>query len=747
MKIKRHNRLKPNEIFLDETIFATQNRYLGIRGCFEEGNISENKTIRGTYINGFYETHDIKYEEKAFGFPEYGESIVNLPDAQTIQVKIGHEVLSPKTCKVLDLKRTYNLEKGFTERIITYKSSNDHKFTLTFKRIASLKIKELFMIDVNIHSDNYNGPITIVSSLNGDVENYKDLNDPRIASSHTKKLDIETIEANDDYGIIVSRTKNTNFHVCSLITHDQDFAYHKDYKQIVGEKTIHLTKTQDVSFRKYALYFNDLDHNDYINQCINTIENAKVTDIYQCQYDELKIFWDFSKIDISDDQNPKLNSSIHYNLYQLYTSGGGNPRVNIPAKGLSGEGYEGHTFWDTEIYMLPYFMQVNTDLAKSLLTNRYRQIDKAKAEAKKLGVNQGIKFAWRTISGKETSPYFLAGQAQYHINSDIAYSFIKNYQLHNDENYFIEYGLPVLIETSRFFSDIVVKKNNHYHIHNVTGPDEYTTMVNNNYYTNSMIKYQLNFLVEFLNDKKSKVKNTIESYHLSKDEIELFDLIAKNIYLPFDKDLNIDLQDDSFLTKEKWDFKKTSKENYPLLLHYHPLKIYRHQVLKQPDAVLSHFLLNERPLDIMKSSFNYYEPLTTHDSSLSRCIHALQAARLGDAEKSYNYFIDTVYLDLNNVQKNTEYGLHVANLGGVYLTLLNGFLGLNISDNISMKPNLPKHIKYLNMNIRLYDDTIINVDLNHSEIVLKTNKTTKIILDDEEVNFSQTFKKKLINDN
>jgi alpha,alpha-trehalose phosphorylase len=502
-----------------------------------------------------------------------------------------------------------------------------------------------------------------------------------------------------------------------------------------------------VSFRKYALYFNDLDHNDYINQCINTIENVKEIDIYQSQCDELKDFWEFSKIDILDNQNPELNSSIHYNLYQLYTSGGGNSRVNIPAKGLSGEGYEGHTFWDTEIYMLPFFMQVNTDLAKSLLSNRYRQMDEARAEAKKLGVNHGVKFAWRTISGKETSPYFLAGQAQYHINSDIAYSFIKNYQLHNDEDYFIKYGLPVLIETSRFFSDIVVKKNNQYHIHNVTGPDEYTTMVNNNYYTNSMIKYQLNFLVNFLNDKKSKVKKIIETYHLSKNEIELFDHISENIYLPFDKDLNIDLQDDSFLTKEKWDFKTTSKNNYPLLLHYHPLKIYRHQVLKQPDAVLSHFLLNNRPTDIMKSSFDYYEALTTHDSSLSRCIHALQAARLGDAEKSYRYFLDTVYLDLDNVQKNTEYGLHVANLGGVYLTLLNGFLGLNISENISIKPNLPKHINYLNMNIRLYNDTIINVALNHNEIVLKANKKTKIILDDEEICINQIYRKKIVNDN
>jgi alpha,alpha-trehalose phosphorylase len=262
-----------------------------------------------------------------------------------------------------------------------------------------------------------------------------------------------------------------------------------------------------------------------------------------------------------------------------------------------------------------------------------------------------------------------------------------------------------------------------------------------------MIKYQLNFLVNFLNDKKSKVKKIIETYHLSKNEIELFDHISENIYLPFDKDLNIDLQDDSFLTKEKWDFKTTSKNNYPLLLHYHPLKIYRHQVLKQPDAVLSHFLLNNRPTDIMKSSFDYYEALTTHDSSLSRCIHALQEARLGDAEKSYRYFLDTVYLDLDNVQKNTEYGLHVANLGGVYLTLLNGFLGLNISENISIKPNLPKHINHLNMNIRIHDSTIINVDLNHYEILLKSNKKTKIILDDEEICINQIYRKKIVNDN
>ncbi|MDA3932306.1 MAG: family 65 glycosyl hydrolase [Tenericutes bacterium] len=731
MKIEQHNRLTPKETFLDETIFTTQNRYLGVRGCFEEGLKDNHDTMRGTYINGLYDTHSIHYGENAFGFPEQAETIVNIADAQGIIVKIGDTILSPKHCEILDLKRIYHLDKGYTERIITYKTPKDDIIRLGYKRLTSLIHKELFMIDATITSKNYDGPISIISTLDGDVKNYFDSSDPRLASSHSDKTNIKSIEINKNYGLMVTETNHTNFQIHTVVTHDQSFTYKKDNHRVIAQKNIHINSNESSSFKKFALYFNDLDHKQPKKEALALYEKLKGIDVYLSQEQLVRNYWNFSSIDIEDIKRPFLKKVIHYNLYQLYTSGGGNKRINIPAKGLSGEGYEGHTFWDTEIYMIPFFMQVDPSIAESLLSNRFGQMTEAKKEASRLGVNQGIKFPWRTISGRETSAYFLAGQAQFHINSDIAYAFIKNYQIHKNLTFFIKFGIPVLIETSRFFSQIVAKEKQNYHIHNVTGPDEYTTMVNDNFYTNSMVKFQLEFLIKFLKDHIDDCQEMKQTYRITDDEINLFQDIVDHLYLPYDETLGIDVQDDSFLKKERWDFSKTKSSEYPLLLHFHPLKIYRHQVLKQPDTVLAHYLLNNRPYEVMNRSFDFYESLTTHDSSLSRCIHAVQAARLGKVEKAYQYFLETVRLDLENVQRNTEYGLHVANFGGMYVTLLNGFLGLSIDEEIRIQPNLPKDITHLKMNIRVNKDCIINVDLSHKEIILTASQPVHLYIDDK----------------
>ncbi len=733
MKIERHNRLNPQEIFIDETIFTTQNRYLGIRGCFEEDLTDSHNTMRGAYINGLYDTHTILYEEKAHGFAERAESMVNITDAQGIYITVDHVTLSPQHCEIIDLKRTYHLDKGYTERKICYQTPKGDRFTLTYKRIVHLKHKELFMIDATVTSETYEGPVTITSTLNGNVENYQDPNDPRLATAHAKKLNISAIETADKYGVLVAETKHTKFNIYTLMTHNKAFTYQKDVHRVIAQKTVTLKKDKPYSFRKYALYFNTLDHEQPKSEAIDLYNQLKDIDVYQTQSEIINGFWEFSKVMIEDKNRPFLNATIHYNLFQLYTSGGANRRTNIPAKGLSGEGYEGHAFWDTEIYMIPYFMQVDPSIAATLLNNRYSQMTEAKEEARRVGVTKGIKFAWRTISGRETSAYFPAGQAQFHINSDIAYAFIKNYQLHKDTSYFITYGLPVLIETSRFYSEIVTKKGRHYHIHNVTGPDEYTTLVNNNYYTNSMLKFQLEFMLQFLKDNEEACQSLIGSYELTDEEIDYYQDIAKHIYLPYDESLGIDAQDDSFLQKAKWHFETTKATEYPLLLHYHPISIYRQQVLKQPDTVLAHYLLNNRPFEVMDRSFGYYEPLTTHDSSLSRCIHAAQAARLGKIEKAYRYFLETVSLDLDNVQGNTEYGLHVANLGGMYIALLNGFLGFTVTDSICIRPTIPKEITSLSMKIRVKKDYIITVHVTHDTVKLSVNKPVTLTVYDKEV--------------
>jgi alpha,alpha-trehalose phosphorylase len=746
MIIKRHNRIKPQEIFVDETIFTTQNRYLGVRGCFEEGHHKHDQTIRGTYINGIYDTHQIPYEEKAYGFPEHGESIVNIADAQGIFVQVNNIILSPAQCEIIHLERTYHLDEGYTTRHIIYQTPEGYQFSLTYKRIASLAYKELFMIDAKIKSINYDGPIKIISTLDGDIRNYSSIEDPRMSSSKEKRISVSSIITDSNFGLMTSKTKYTDFEIFTLMTHNQSFKYHSVDQSIIAEKNYEMKPNKTISFKKYALYFNDLDYQEPKKAVFELYQKLNHIDVYQSHLNELKAFWDFAYIDFIDLNHPDISDAINYNLYQLFTSGGDSERVNIPAKGLSGEGYEGHAFWDSEIYMLPFFMQVNPKIAKSLLTNRYQQMDLAREEARLVGVDRGIKFAWRTISGKETSAYFPAGQAQYHINSDIAYAFIKNYQLHKDQVYFIQYGLPVLIETARFFKEIAFKNNHHYHINGVTGPDEYTTLVNDNYYTNSLVKFQLEYLISFLKTYPNESEIIVQSLQLTDQEIEAFIDIAKHLYLPYDESFGIDLQDDGFLMRKPWDFEKTKSTDYPLLLHYHPLKIYRHQVLKQPDTVLSHYLLNNRPESIMKRSYDYYEALTTHDSSLSRCIHAVQAARLGESEKAYQYFLDTIWMDLSNIQKNTEYGLHVANLGGIYNTILYGFMGLDINEDIHLNPHLPKNIEKIEMNLRLKETCVMNIKIFEGEMVISVSEPIELYIYDEYIKIKDKIKKTM-NDN
>ncbi|MFP4287247.1 MAG: glycoside hydrolase family 65 protein [Candidatus Izemoplasmataceae bacterium] len=737
MILKRHNRLGNDLLFVDETIFTTQNRYLGVRGNFEEQAHQTHHTIRGTYINGIYDKAPIQYGEEAYGFPKESQTLVNGPDAQTIIITVDGEPLTLERCKVIDLRRYYHIEEGLTVRKITYQTIHPYTFTLTFKRLAHLIFKELFMIDVTIESHDYEGEISIFSSLNTDVENFQSKDDPRASGIHGKRIVVEKIQKAKTFGFVRTKTKNTHFDITSLMWHSLPFIYEKDKQKVYGTLKTRISKDKPITFTKKVLYGNSLDHHDPEKALKTLRKRIDKADLYQLQKEALDDFLTYGVINIDSLERKDTEDIMTYNLYQLYTSGGANNRTNIPAKGLSGEGYEGHTFWDTEIYMIPFFMQVDPAIAKNLLLNRYEQIPHAKKEAEKLGVFEGIKFAWRTINGEETSAYYPAGTAQYHINADIAYAYIKNYQLHKEFNFFLHQGLKILIQTARFYKEVLFKKNGKYHLHHVTGPDEYTAVVDNNYYTNSMIKYQLDFMLNFINKYPEKASVILHALGFTEEERALYQDISEHIVLNYDSILNIDVQDDSFLSKKPWDFVNTPKDKHPLLLHYHPLTIYRHKVLKQADTVLSHFLLNNRPLDIQLDSFNYYEAYTTHDSSLSSCIHAAIAARLGLIDKSYAYFKDALALDLDNTHKNTHLGLHVANLGGNYLALVYGFIGFEVDETIKLNPRLPKEINRIQLNLRANATTKITVDVTHDQLSVKSSKDINIEIYGELVNLEK----------
>ena len=686
---------KEQDILVNESLFALGNGYLGVRGCFEE---QSSPSIRGTYINGFYDTTPLSYSEKLYGFPDDSERQVNVIEAQTVEIYLDGEKVSLTIDNVLDFEQTLDLKQGISIRKYTYLTTHQKKATLCFKRLVSFKYEYLFLMDINIE---YDGFIEMKSFLEGDLYTYADETDPRVGSHKEQVLNIEDMGYDDHYQWIEARTLNSDLTIKTVSTYQTSVPV---TSKIIDSNVISMMSGMNkLQTTKYTAYLSSLK--DYNNSNLKAVESFSFEEHMRFQKSYLDLFWDASDIEILGDE--ALQQGIRFNLFQLLQSVGKDGKTNIGAKGLTGEGYEGHTFWDTEIYILPCLLMSQPELSKKLLMYRYDQLEESRERARVLGHKRGVKFPWRTITGKESSSYFPAGTAQYHINGDVSYSIIQYYLMTDDLEFMKDYGFEILVETSLLWLEIGHFYKESFRIDAVTGPDEYSCVVNNNYYTNLIAKYNMHWtymMKDILeNYNPEAYKQLIEKIKISEDDFDNFRKAEEQMYLPYDETLNINLQDDHFLEKKLWDFDNTPKEKYPLLLHFHPLTIYRHQVLKQADTVLAHLLLEEYVHEsIRRDSFHYYEQLTTHDSSLSSCIYGMMASKLGEYKHAVDYFNETIFLDLKNTHKNTKDGLHMANLGGSILAILKGFAGFRITiDGVELAPWIPDEWESVKFKIRV----------------------------------------------
>ena len=689
----------PN-LLVNESLLSLGNGYLGVRGNFEEGYKEGYQSIRGAYINAFHDETEISYGEKLYGFPTKQQKVLNVIDAQTVEIYLDDERFSLFEGEVVVCERNLHMDAGFAERIVHWISPQGKEVKIHFKRLVSFVVKELFALDITIEPITPIGQVKIVSTLNGDVSNYVDKEDPRLASGHTKRLHVTDVRQEEQISLIKDTTYSTQLEVaCASTTKVQaeNQEYSSELKEASVEETFTCTGAAPIHFTKYAIYTDTLRHGDDVGdkaiKLLEQTQNKTFVELLIAQKTYLDDYWAISDIAIDGDE--QVQEGIRFNLYQLLQSVGKDPASNIAAKGLSGEGYEGHYFWDTEIYIFPVFLMTNPTIAKNLLLHRYSILDSARERAKEMGHEKGALFPWRTITGPESSSFFPAGTAQYHISADIAYSYIQFYLATQDETFLKEYMAEVLFETARLWADAGHMQNGEFRIDSVTGPDEYTCIVNNNYYTNVMAKHNLLWaakVFELLKDTDSKhLQQLTGQLELTETEVAGWKTAGDNMYLPYDETYKISAQDDSFLKKDRWDLKNTPTEKFPLLLNYHPLTLYRYQVLKQADTVLAHFLLeDEQDFETMKNSYDYYEQITTHDSSLSSCVHSIMAAKLGYYEKAYDYFNETARLDLENTHKNTKDGLHMANMGGTWLAIVYGFAGLRLKQSgLSFAPSLP----------------------------------------------------------
>jgi alpha,alpha-trehalose phosphorylase len=688
-KIIRNNRTNMPDLLVDESIFAVQNGYLGVRGNFVEGYSA--LSPKQTLINGFYGIYDYSYEENSPCFPQTGQKIINVIDGQSIDFEVRSTLINSESCELIDLQREFDLEKGFTIREATYKTREGFHFVIREEKFASFETKELLVIKVSITSPDYTGPLKISSYLRLPLSTSTDALDPRIRSSLEDELILKESFVEEDFAYVNCITSHGHLSMAAGMTHSQPFLYRRSHSGVQGIYETNVVPKKSISLVKYVVYTTSMLYHDVMDSNRTILKSVKRHDYdyhLQTQIDHMWRFWRNALATINGDD--LLNSMLQYAIYQLNASATENARFNIGAKGLTGEGYEGHYFWDTEIYMIPFFTLTCPEKAKVLLMNRYLRFPEAKEEAMKLGIDKGVKIPWRTINGNEASPYFLAGSAQLHINSDLAYAIIQYYHVSNDYQFMIDIGFEMLVETGRFIYHSGHFYEGSFHLNGVTGPDEYTTLVDDNYYTNSMAQYHLNYINKFYTENKSQLSSVIKKIAISENEIDAFAKAAKAMTILTDKKTGITAQDASFMQKAKLDLKKLPPDKFPMLLHYHPLFIYKHQILKQADVLLSMFLLDYEDERIIRKNFKYYLPLTTHDSSLSKCIHSIVASRIGEKDIAFDYLLEVFKIDFENTHGNTNHGLHIANLGGTYLAMVFGLLGLRIHENgLTVRPIRP----------------------------------------------------------
>jgi len=720
----------------DETIFSLGNGYIGMRGNLEEGfNGKQGRTVNGTYINAFYESEPIHYPEGAYGYARNSQTMINVTNGKIIELYVDGEKFDLLSGKLLAYKRTLDLRRGVLIREMTWQSSAGRTVDIRIRRLVSLTRKHIAAIEYEVKPVNFSGTLELVSRLDGAVRNQVSADDPRVGSALAGQV-LTTVEQSyrDTFGMLRQQTKNTRFTIVTGMEHAvQPEAACRIEGGGEGDRlfvrfTFDAREGQTVGITKFLAYHTSKEAPEapgtlrLADDAARTLAEAK-RDGYAVLVDEqeqyLKDYWSRTDVEIFGD--PLLQQSIRYSAFQLLQSVGRDGTSNIGAKGLTGEGYEGHYFWDTEIYIFPFFLYTNPEISKSLLEYRYSILDHARERARILS-QKGALYAWRTIGGEETSAYYPAGTAQYHINADIIHAVKQYMNATDDMEFFAAKGAEMLFETARFWEDLgdyIAGKG--FCINGVTGPDEYTAIVNNNAFTNLMAKDHLEYAVKMagrLRDEAPQAyRELADKIGMDESEIMAWQRAADEMYVPYDEERGIVAQDDTFLEKAVWDFANTPEDKYPLLLHYHPLVIYRHQVLKQADVVLALLLQHHRfTLAEKKRNYDYYEPITTHDSSLSTCIYSIIASEIGYRDKAYDYFKQTARMDLDDVNGNVKDGVHTAAMAGTWLSIVYGFAGMREHEGVlRFQPTIPPAWEGYRFKVT-YRNRVIEVYVSKKEV-------------------------------
>ncbi len=736
--------LNPHYNKISESVFSLGNGRMGQRATFEEDFSGE--THQGSYVAGVYYPDKTRVGWWKNGYPEYFAKVLNAPSWIEIKIQIGSEKFDLAKCKVENFVRVLDMKTGLLHRTFTATMADGKKLAVDAKRFCSMADGEIGAIRYEIKALNFSAPITLTLPVDADVVN-KD-------SNYDEKFWTEVYkEAEAGHALVTAETRKTFFHVTTAMTYQLEVGG----KPASGKVTIHtrekyadntvsleLKENSPLVIYKYAAVLSSENH---AKERMVASAKVKIKEAANAGFDKLfdahaKVWahkWE--ECDITIDGDIAAQQGIRFNIFQLtQTYTGEDERLNIGPKGFTGEKYGGSTYWDTEAYCLPFFLSTAEEkVARNLLVYRYKHLPKAIENGKKLGFTDGAAFyPFVTMNGEECHNEWEITFEEIHRTSAMAYAMRDYVDYTGDTKYFEEYGLEVLIGIARFWKQRVnwSKEKSKYVILGVTGPNEYENNVNNNWYTNYLGAWTLRFAMHAVEHVKKNnparyAEIASKTQFKEKEETEKWKHITDNMYYPHDPKRNVILQQDGFLDKEIMPVNDLRPEDRPLNQKWSWDRILRSCFIKQADVLQGIYLFEDDfDIDTIKRNFDFYEPMTVHESSLSPCVHVILASKLGYKDQAYQFYLRTARLDLDDYNNDTEEGCHITSMAGTWMSVVKGFGGMRIREGkLHFAPYLPDQWKSYSFRIEFRGRVLkVKVSKEKTETILEHGEPLEVVM-------------------
>ncbi|OBH07506.1 glycosyl hydrolase [Mycobacterium sp. E2699] len=713
----RETRLDLNLLAQSESLFALSNGHIGLRGNLDEG---EPHGLPGTYLNSFYEIRPLPYAEAGYGYPEAGQTIVDVTNGKIIRLLVEDEPFDVRYGELLSHERVLDLRAGTLTRRADWRSPNGKQVRVVSTRLVSLAQRGVAAIEYVVEAVEEFVRVTVQSELVTNEDQPETSDDPRVSAILERPLEAVDHENTETGALLMHRTRASALMMSAAMDHEIDVPgrveFSTDARPDLARTTVicGLRAGQKLRIVKYLAYgWSSMRSRPALrDQAAAAIHSARYTGwqgLLEAQRSYLDDFWENADVEVEGD--PESQQAVRFGMFHLLQASARAERRAIAAKGLTGTGYDGHAFWDTEAYVLPVLTYTAPHAAADALRWRASTLELAKERAAELGLD-GASFPWRTIRGQECSAYWPAGTAAWHINADVAMAFERYRVVTGDHDLERDCGLKVLVETARLWISLGHHdRHGVWHLDGVTGPDEYTAIVRDNVFTNLMAAHNLVTAADACNRHPEQAA----ALDVTTEEAASWRDAADAVNIPYDAELGVHQQCEGFTTFAEWDFQKNT--TYPLLLHEAYVRLYPAQVIKQADLVLamqwqSHAFTPEQKA----RNVDYYERRTVRDSSLSACTQAVMCAEVGHLELAHDYAYEAALIDLRDLHHNTRDGLHMASLAGAWMTLVAGFGGLRDDEGIlSLDPQLPEGISRLRFRLR-WREFRLTVDVNHSEV-------------------------------